>query len=238
MHEIDFLPDDYRQQQATRHNNLWRFLVLFAFIGLVAVGAITEHRGLNAKRERLRQAQTEEKSFQAQTAVLAAVRSDVNDLRPFAELVAYLDHPWPRTQVLDALLRRLPESITLDEIRIHRQTTKVGPRVDSLRPLRRPEKTDQQPPAPPAAEDLARLRQLADQSDVLVSLSGVTREHAELHRYLSGLGRIDLFTNVELLDVGSLDPKRQAFPFSVQLTLRPGHGQPRPGGKSATPNAP
>ena len=80
---------------------------------------------------------------------------------------------------------------------------------------------------PPAGQDLDRLRQECDGQKTVVTLVGVTRDSAALHRYLAELGRVDLFDKVDLRSMETDSSDRVArIQFTAMVIVRPGYGQP------------
>jgi hypothetical protein len=151
-----------------------------------------------------------------------------------AELETYLKHPWPRTQILAALIDQLPEEVQLEKISIVReplpasaneplpQTTKVGEAAQA--------KLD------PAQRDLETIRNVYDRSRIVVQLAGQSDDPLAFHRYLEDLGRSKLFTKLE---EGGLEhvagDTEDHIRFTARIIIRPGYGQP--GGPTSEPTA-
>jgi hypothetical protein len=159
-----------------------------------------------------------------QSARLQGIHAQLAGLRSQAELIVYLRHPWPRTQLLAAVLGPLPEEVALDSIRIARDKAGVG--AAALRA--RPTPTDGTAPdgRPPAERDLALLREELDAAETIVALEGETSNTLALHAYLGALGRCDLFGRAELVSIEESEGAAGVFRFSARLAARPGYGQP------------
>jgi Tfp pilus assembly protein PilN len=145
-----------------------------------------------------------------------------------AELFTYLEHPWPRTQLIDALLAPLPEEITFDELTIDGET-----RVDNLNtltvPSRKSRKAEQETACTllPATEDLQQLRAECDGTRTVITLKGLATDSEALYRYLADLSRAPLFAKTELrcIEAESTDDGGQ-LRFFATIVVQPGYGQP------------
>jgi len=227
MQEIDFLPVQYRQKYARRQWRPWRVAVVTAFAVLLMAAVF-------GQRDRKRRAETELAAIvpQYDLAVgqnrrLAEIWTQLDAARNTAELLTYLRHPWPRTQLLAALLAPLPEGISLEELRITHETPQ-GRAVPERRP--RAENAlegGQLNTLPPAARDLTRLREEFDKTKTVVLISGTTSDTAALHRYLGELGGTSLFSRAELDSLQSAgNQPAGTLQFRATLVVRPGYGQP------------
>jgi hypothetical protein len=126
------------------------------------------------------------------------------------------------------LLDPLPDSISLQELRIGRSTEPIT-RVSAEQVQRsspRSEQPKESEPTSPADVDLRALRQEADARPVIVLLTGLSADHASPHRYIAALSKSELFTQAELLGIDPQESRDAAFLFRVRLTVLPGYGQP------------
>lgn len=222
MQPIDFLPAQYRERYRTRQIRGWRWLMLLGMVA--AVGAIslaqgTVYRGL---KKAVEDAESRAAQDLAEQMSLTSLEAAVDEQRQFAQLYAYLRHPWPRTQVLAELLRDLPATTSLTELRLLREalTPSTTPRFAHF--------TDQTSLEPGPEADLKRLREEHDPRRLVVYLEGFTGDDAALHRYVGDLRRSPLVTRAAIL---SLEAFRDAehssgTRFSVRVEIQPGFGQP------------
>lgn len=229
MKDIDFLPAGYRQQHARQNVLVWRVVVVAGFLAMLGAASLAQYYRLCRARGQLADLESQHVVAQNQNAQLNRLQSDLKEAECDAELYTYLRHPWPRTQVLAALLAPLPDSMTLDALEI-----KVDARSRRLSLGRRREtgpRNEQAPPSLPAERDLAMFRDQLDAAPVIVVLSGRTTDSASVHRYLAELGRASLFDKVELDSLESVAPADKdlhegAMAFKAVAVLRPGYGQP------------
>jgi len=226
MHDVDFLPPEYRQNFARAKWYGRRLLLVTLVVTLVAVTAWNQ-------QGRLRRLQADVADLEPARVAAVETKETLNALqnrlqvnRASAELITYLRHPWPLTQILAALLHPLPKEITFEELRIGREAL-AGPRSGLIRsPANRKPEEKQTAGLPPAVRDLKRLREECDPRETVVSLAGTTTESAALHQYLGELGRKDLFSKSQLhsLEVDQADPEK--IHFTASLVVEPGYGQP------------
>jgi len=228
MTSIYFLPARYHERTAQRKTNVWRLAVLAIFtslVGFAAVGQIAVRRQAEAQLVAVGKQYDE---VAAANACLADLQSRLRAARANAEMVTYLRHPWPRTQILALVAGALPEGVTLTKSTVHQSETTA---------LKLPTAIPQGPEqaasaaadaAKPAAErDLCRLREAFDAEPVIVTLEGTSRDEPSLHAYVCTLAQAELFSNVDLRSVERLrDESATGFGFNVRLALRPGYGQP------------
>jgi len=227
--EIDFLPPRYREQHVQRRNFLWRVVVLGAYLGLLALGSVAQRAKLGNLQAELAQAQQQLTEAQQYAAQLAQTEQRLSRDRAAAQLVTYLQHPWPRTQVLAAILPRVPDSIYLTELRLYPLAQQSSSTPFWQRPTA-DRKDQDQPPAPPALADRQRLREERSAIITVVQINGVAHDQAVLHTYLQRLAEDELFSAVELISIESLrdDGNIQGCAFEVCLKLRPGYGEKQP----------
>ncbi|MHC4181635.1 MAG: hypothetical protein ACYSWU_29440 [Planctomycetota bacterium] len=227
MQDIDFLPVQHRQKRVQRRSQPWRIVAVALFIALLATGALSQ-------RARKRRAEKELAAIvpQYELAVgrnrrLAELRAQLDTARNAAELFTYLRHPWPRTQLLAALLAPLPEGITIEQLQITRQTPQDQAPAKRYSRRENEAEDDELAKLPPAARDLRRLRDEFDKATTVVVISGTTGDSGALHRYLGALGRASLFTKAELDSLESAEDGAARTPeFRATLVVRPGYGQP------------
>ncbi|MBI1901784.1 MAG: hypothetical protein HYS13_11825 [Planctomycetia bacterium] len=238
MKNIDFLPEGYRQKTVRRNDWLWRVLVVVAFVALIAAATwIQQVRRRSAEAQLAGAKQSEEAvNFQLQT--LRGLQEKLSAMRQHAELIAYLHHPWPRTQILAEALVPLPDSVRLEELHVLQSsadepTGRRGQRYmpESLVSDRDLEKL------PPAVADLKRISRAGESVPVSVLLIGTTTDAERLLKYVGQLKKVRLFRNAELLTIESRpEPGRdvESLQFRVRITVRPGIGQP--GGPAESEN--
>ena len=225
MKTIDFLPASYGEQSSKRKLKLWRAAVV-ALIGGAVVSASFYQRYL------IWQVEDQLAELEPQYAAAEAVMVQHGDLQQQlqqavarADLYTYLRHPWPRTQVLAAVVGPLPESVTLSELRMMRDTSGASSAT-------KPAATDESQQGEtknvdPAKRDLEQLRQSIDSSRVVINLTGMTDDLAALHEYLARVRQSKLIHKAEIKSIeAAADLNSAKSQFTAELVVRPGYGQP------------
>jgi hypothetical protein len=217
MPQIDFLPEKYRQRDVHRKNRWTRTVVILAFVGLLAAGSFALRKKRASVAAELDLARQSYDTMMTQTTELSKEIVQLSEARGQANLIAFLRHPWSRARIVAAVVQHWPQSLVLEELRIQREGQ------GGVVPIA-PAPVPGQPPKPPAQADLLELGRDVQNRPAVVLVSGLMSDHAVLHRYLAELGKIDLFSNVELLGMVPADAAG-ILRFNVRLTVAPGYGQ-------------
>ena len=229
MNNIDFLPDGYRQQHTRQNVRVLRVVVVVSFLSMLVLASFVQYGRLRLAKYYLAEIETQYTAAQQQNTQLARLQSKLKIAESDAELLTYLRHPWPRTQVLAALLAPLPDTVTLNQLEI---SVDSKFRYGLKNKLRRNENNDEATGTQlPAEQDLNLLRELLDQATVSAVLSGTTTNPAALHAYLGKLNRTSLFQKADLDSLESIPSTNGDMPegvmsFTATVVILPGYGQP------------
>lgn len=238
MQDIDFLPQRYREAHADRSSNVWRIVIVVVAAAVVSSTAAMQIRSRSQLREHVGLALANLQAIRGQSSDLPELERRMAVAEVESQLHTYLRHPWPRTQVLAALVRPLPATVALTSLKIERETgsTSSGPPSEQVA-LSGAAPSAAAPTRQPAQEDVEQLRKKYDAVRTVIHLAGQSDDAVALHRYLTELGRSELLVDPELLSVqaaedessdDSAETSRQASSrrqFSARVYLRPGFGQ-------------
>jgi Tfp pilus assembly protein PilN len=237
--EIDFLPASYRESGIQRKNITLRVGVVIAFVTLIGFAAIYQQRIRLLANQQLADLLPSYQRAQQETTRLAQLQQLLQKEDKLADLCIYLRHPWPRSQILAALVKPLPDEVQLRELSIQREplpAADLGPSRSERPGEAALAKTD------PNEHDLQALREQWDKTRIVVKLSGVTDDALALHRYFGQLDRAQIFVKV---DVGAIEQiagaSDRSIQFSARVFVRPGYGQPdgpTPVAEAPTPKSP
>jgi hypothetical protein len=220
MQDIDFLPIEYHRKREQRRAQPWQIVAAAAIVGLVAAAAISQHyQWIHAQNDWEAIAPAYETAVQMQNQ-LAKMQQRLNHAKASAELYTYLRHPWPRTQLLSALMNPLPDAVAFQQVRIvHQAPTTSSPPKTPAAIAKSGE---------PAERDLAKLRERLDSMQTIIVLSGTVVDSSMLLQYMNDLEAADLFENAELGRVSGGDNGKEDEPlqFRIVLGVKPGYGQP------------
>lgn len=225
--EIDFLPIQYREQHDLRRQVIQRILIGLVVAGLLAgLAAWQSHSGRAASRE-LAQLLPQYEQAVRQNRELSKLHDELRVAQAEAELITYLRHPWPRTQLLRALAEPLPKMITLSEVTIARDANRSAQIPDRSAQLDRQAQEQQLAKLAPAARDLKMLRDQFDRAQVVISLSGTTTDGQATHQYVQKLEKNGLFKDAKLVSQENSATDREGkFEFKAVVSVRPGYGLP------------
>ena len=233
--DVDFLPASYCEHHQKRRLNLWQLPLaagLAVFLGVANLHQLALQRRVDREVNALlpQYRATEEDKARLTANSLKLAQSEMT-----AELVTYLKHPWPRSQILSSLLSDLPDSVTLNSIQLY----EAGPAGQAVAPpsgqgLHAEGGAVDASKLSRAERDIKTLRERHDASQVLIMLGGRTVDPNQLHAYLGELSRRPLFVKAELvsLENGSAAEPRSAANakegrFRARIVVRQGYGQPK-----------
>jgi hypothetical protein len=221
---IDFLPDIYRQREALHRARLWWCIVVLVFGGAIGASATAQVWLRASLRRELAELAPQFAAAQAQVRELTALQTQIVRAAHEANLYTYLDHPWPRTQLLAEVVRPLPVTIRLSQVHVGeeehaRNGQPAGPR--NVRP--------EEPNAAKASHpelDLVRLQDELDRRVATIELDGHTSDVSQLHAYVSDVNRSSLVASAH---IKSLEAAAGGQPgrtqFKLRLIVKPGHCQ-------------
>jgi Tfp pilus assembly protein PilN len=222
---IDFLPASYREQTAKRRTHVWRGCVIMVFVVSLGTSGLVQYRMYQAARHDLEAVEPTLIAAQNGTRELSEIQSKLTAAQQQAKLLTYLRHPWRRSEILTALAESLPEALTLSTLLIDYETDLA--KAKQATPVASESLTTVDS-SPPALQDLKRLRETIDAAELVVVITGVTRETAALHQYLAALAANPLFQTVELRSIeAAAGNESDVSQFAAKIVVRQGYGQPK-----------
>jgi len=174
---------------------------------------------------------------QEQKAEMARVEAAVQQAEELAALYLYLEHPWPRTQLLAAVAAPLPRSIQLIELHVIEESALTSAEQPTGPDANHRGTAGETTKSPSAKTDLAGFRGLDDRQTTILELSGRASNIKELHDYVDLLAKSPLVAaaNLKGLEAGGEGSTPGSSRFHLRIAIRPGHGQP--GGPLVKPAA-
>jgi len=235
MKNIDFLPDQYRKQDADRKTRMWRFAGAIVITGVLGVVALLQFSLRNRVQSQLIAIAPQYKVAQSQAAQLATLQEELRIAEQDANLYTYLRHPWPRTQIIAAITSPLSNEMALTELQITQEeigsqrqgilgALEVGPGGQKLDLKSQKEALAKMTPP---ERDLYQLRKKCEAQQTVVNIAGTTTDTAMLRQYLARVGKSPLFVTVELCSVESASGPSEPnlSEFHIQFVVAPGYGQ-------------
>lgn len=229
--DIDFLPARYREECAQRKTHFWRVVSVVIFsIGLLSLATLQWHNGRKLTLELEAIAPIHDRAHE-RTVQLTTLKKELANASDRAELLTYLRHPWPRTQLLAAVFEPMPESIKLSELTIGRPVEENAEVVLPSQAARnsgevasRAEETKDA--LSPSLADLKTLRSEFDPRTTVILMAGETSDVSELHEYLGEIAGHPLILKAELRSIESGGRDSLTTLFRARIEVRPGYGQP------------
>jgi len=224
MKSIDFLPESYRQREALRRARWWWGIVVLIFGGAIGASGMTQawlRHGLN---EQLDSLAADFAGAQTQVQELAALQSQIMRASQEASLYTFLENPWPRTQLLAAIVQPLTDSIRLTKITVAdeeqaKNAIQVGPRNMKV-------EEEAAAKASPPEKDLVRLQDEIDRRQTAIEIDGHTADVPRLHMYVSDMNRSALIASATIKSLEAATAAQQGRTrFTLRLIVRPGYCQ-------------
>ncbi|MBL8828125.1 MAG: hypothetical protein JNM18_14190, partial [Planctomycetaceae bacterium] len=219
--------------------------VIVAFGGLVGAAGVGQWLVQYRTRTDIQIAEIEYQAAKTAQQKLELAQKQLRDTSQEAELLTFLRHPWPRTQILRRVTSSLPNEVMIERLRIGRDENKPKEvlTVGVIKPTDS-NGTKTTATSTPVEKDLKQLRDECDTRRVIVELTGYTSDLTALHVYLNQLASESLFAQAELTSIQSVEKgTERRSQFTARLVLAPGHGQrkttepPKSPTPSATPAA-
>ncbi len=186
-------PSSIARNTQQRQSQPWQIVAAVAIVGLVAAAALTQNHRRRSVQDELAIITPAYEAAVNQQNRLADVQARLKAAKAGAELYTYLRHPWPRTQLLTALVAPLPKEITLQQVQILREAPTAAPPAEVRPPVDKKTEEEKLKSLPPAERDLAKLRARLDPLQTVVILAGTateSRRAAPLHRRLGRHGHL------------------------------------------------
>ncbi|MDA7980126.1 MAG: hypothetical protein MPJ50_15275 [Pirellulales bacterium] len=217
MNEINFLPVEYRKKSFDRKDQRRHALIVGLLFLVIGASYTYQHAANGSLSKQLVDAQELHRVTLSQFEELDEVEAELVGLAKDAAAVAYLDHPWPQSQVVALVVDRVPPSITLKQLRVVRvpralvQRRSEGELPTGITAL---------------ARDETLLRERYDTSPYEMIITGLTQDHVELHQFMIALDRHSLVSRAELTSLDGVEGSANEFEFAVTCLIAPGYGVP------------
>jgi hypothetical protein len=229
MKNIDFLPDIYRERAASRQTYVWWGVVVGIFGLAIGLALGSQYLLKRAVRHEIDQLASEYQAAQQKAQHLAELQTRIQAAGHWASLVTYLEHPWPRSQLLAAIVRPLPETIQVTQLflveeELSRPADKPAP-SGGRRSAR--DSAPEEDRREPAERDLETLRAAHMHKRPVIEITGSVADVSDLHEYVVELGRLPLVAKAQIKSLESAATSRnQPTQFTLRLVFIGGHAQP------------
>jgi Tfp pilus assembly protein PilN len=223
--DIDFLPVTHLEAGVHRKNFTLRVTIASVFLAMLAFAALFQQHLRTQAEAQLAELLPQYYQAVADTKKLTDLQRHVRTAEKQAELLTYLQNPWPRSRILSTLSESMPDEIELERVAIVREMIPVSQEQNHAAA---PAPTSEAPvKLDPAEHDLMVLREEWDKTQVVITITGVTDDPAALHRFLERLNQAVLFSKVDLSSEERINGDSAGrMRFMARLIVKPGYGQP------------
>ena len=222
MKTIDFLPQKYHDKSARQRAGIWRLLVVALLGGAVAaasVGQLLHRRSIQAQIEELQPLYVD---AQTKATMLAQLQTELTHETAAATLYAYLQTPWPRTQVVSAVAIPVGAELRIEQLHL----------IETAAPATVAATEESGSAAPvlenmsPATRDLTTIRAEMATRATHTEIIGTSAEAAVIHAYLEALERSPIVARAQLVSLEnvSMAGKPRQLRFTAQVKMRPARG--------------
>jgi Tfp pilus assembly protein PilN len=216
MKDIDFLPESYRQRRLQRRAHVWEIGTVALFGLIIAATASVQLTQRWRMASQIKDADADHRTALEVQKQLADLQSQLAQKTQVAELYSYLEHPWPRTQVLHAVSDCLDEGLSLTRLSIAREQGQYAAATGEAK----------EEELSPAQQDLKRLQAEYDQRSTVVTIAGTADDARQVHAFIDRLSASTLLKGVKLESVENQDqPEGRHTMFRLRGTLKPAYGQ-------------
>jgi hypothetical protein len=231
MKNINFLPDYYRQRNELRQARLWWGICAAVFGAVIAITVVTQWSLKQGVKTQLALVEPLYQAARNHDQKFVGLQTQVQQQGEAAALFVYLQHPWRRSQILAAVVKELPPTITLSalDLKLEAKAPVAAEATSSTRKRSAANSAEDAKNKGKTAEqrDLTKLREEFDAQNTIVEVRGTTTDDSQLHGYVSKLTEHPLVASVRLQSIESIsiDSKPKSR-FVVRMQLKPGYGQP------------
>ncbi|MHC2066832.1 hypothetical protein ACYFX5_05135 [Bremerella sp. T1] len=218
-HEIEFLPKKYREKRKRDTSHISRLLLLVVVAAGMSVMLLYQLASLHSVNHQLAEVEEHHERVSKLMQEVELKRIEVAQKRHHANLLTFLDHPFPKSQVIATIANPLPVEITITRIQL---ATPIS-QVKNSRPAT--EKGKAAPQGHPMELDLKQLLGETSQRRCVIELEGTTDDTSCLYTFLAELHQADI---VESAKIESIDPQvkadgREFSNFTAHIKIKRGH---------------
>ena len=222
MKSIDFLPQKYHDKSARQRAGIWRLLVVALLGGAVAaasIGQLLHRRSIQAQIDELQPLYAD---AQTKAAMLAQLQTELTHETAAATLYAYLQTPWPRTQVVSAVAIPVGTELRIEQLHL----IEAAVQAVSAESMENPSATPALESMSPATRDLTAIRTEVATRTTHTEIIGTSAQAAAIHAYLEQLERSPIVARAQLVSLEnvSVAGKPRQLRFTAQVKMRPARG--------------
>jgi len=199
--EIEFLPKKYREKRKSHNFQVSRMLLVVVIVAGMSAVLLYQLAKLHAVNQQVAALDEPHARVMQLMQEVERRRAEVAVKRHHAKLLTFLDHPYPKSQVISAIASPLPSEITITRLQVTVEQT-VG--ANNKPPS---EKGKKAPKGHPMELDLKQLVDEAKSRRYTVEVEGTTDDTSCLYTFLASLHQAEI---IESAKIESIDPHQKS----------------------------
>jgi len=220
MNNIEFLPKKYKERRSNSQIQVSFTLVIGLLVTVLLIPTIFQVISLQRVWREIAAIEEDYNRVQELRMSVGNKQHRVETARHHAQLLTYLMHPHPRSQILSTVTNPLPDEILVR--RIH-----IGPMKQGKTLRLESEAEAETKNLPPMLADLQQLVNENSARRLHVKIEGTTQDTGILYEYLANLHNAELIAGAK---IESIDPKieldgTEVSDFTAFIQLKRGHAQ-------------
>ncbi|MEW4562781.1 hypothetical protein AB1K70_09655 [Bremerella sp. JC770] len=199
--EIEFLPKKYREKRKSHNFQVSRLLVVVVMVAGMSAVLLYQLAALHAVNRQVAALEEPHERVMQLMQEVERQRAEVAIKRHHAKLLTFLEHPYPKSQVISAIASPLPSEITITRLQVTvEQTAGANNKAPS-------EKGKKAPQGHPMELDLKQLVDEAKSRRCTVEVEGTTDDTSCLYTFLASLHQAEI---IESAKIESIDPHQNS----------------------------
>lgn len=199
--EIEFLPKKYREKRKSHNFQLSRLLLIVVVVAGMSAVLLYQLASLRAVKLQIAAIDPQHEQVMQLMQEVERRRAEVAVKRHHAKLLTFLDHSYPKSQIIAAIANPLPTEITISRLKV----TVEQLAVTGAKPVS--EKGKKAPQGHPMQLDLKQLIDEAKSHRCTVEVEGTTDDTSCLYTFLASLHQAEIIESAKL---ESIDPHQKA----------------------------
>ncbi|PQO25988.1 hypothetical protein C5Y96_21290 [Blastopirellula marina] len=199
--EIEFLPKKYREKRKSHNFQVSRLLLIVVIVAGMSAVLLYQLASLHAVNLQVSALDSQHEKIMQLMQEVERSRAEVAVKRHHAKLQTFLDHPYPKSQIIAAIANPLPTEITITRL----QVTVEQLAATSAKPPS--EKGKSVPQGHPMVLDLKQLIGEAKAHRCTVEVEGTTDDTSCLYTFLASLHQAEI---IESAKIESIDPHQKS----------------------------
>ncbi|MFN3151616.1 hypothetical protein [Bremerella sp.] len=199
--EIEFLPKKYREKRKSHNFQVSRLLLIVVIVASMSAVLLYQLAALHSVHREVAMLDEKHSKVMQLMQDVERRRVEVAVKRHHARLLTFLDHLYPKSQVIAAIANPLPAEITLTRLQVSVEQIAAA----NAKPAS--EKGKATPQGHPMELDLKQLIDETKSRRYTVEVEGTTDDTSCLYTFLASLHQAEI---IESATIESIDPQQRS----------------------------